>query len=112
MDVQVQTLNDGLTVIAPSGDIDGSTAPAFQEQVVAAARPNSRLLLDMSGVDFMSSAGLRVLLILYRQISANGSRVVISGLNEPIEEAMSATGFLKFFTTVADRDAGLQALRQ
>ena len=112
MDVQVETLDDGIAVVTPNGDVDGSTAPVHQEHVTGAAKPNGRMLLDLSGVGFMSSAGLRVLLILYRQISANGGKVIISGLNEPIEEAMSATGFLKFFTTVADRDAGLQALRQ
>ncbi len=112
MDVQVETLDDGIAVVTPTGDVDGSTAPTLQEHVTAAAKPNGRMLLDMQGVEFMSSAGLRVLLILYRQIQGNGGKVVISGLNEPLQEAMGATGFLKFFTTVADRDAGLQALRQ
>ncbi len=112
MDVQVETLDDGIAVVTPSGDVDGSTAPTLQEHVIASAKPNGRMLLDMKGVEFMSSAGLRVLLILYRQIQGNGGRVIISGLNEPLQEAMGATGFLKFFTTVTDRDAGLQALRQ
>jgi anti-sigma B factor antagonist len=112
MDVQVKTLEDGVTLIEPHGDIDGSTAPLLQEKILAAAQPNSRLLLDMSGVDFMSSAGLRVMLLLYRQISGNNGRVILAGLNESIEDAMSATGFLKFFSTAKDRDAGLQQLRQ
>jgi anti-sigma B factor antagonist len=60
----------------------------------------------------MSSAGLRVMLVLYRTISGNNGKVILSGLNESIQDAMSATGFLKFFTTVDSRDAALEMLRQ
>lgn len=109
MDVQVKPI-EGATVITVSGDIDGSTAPTLQETILSAAQPGSRLLLDMSGVGFMSSAGLRVMLILHRQISSGKGNVVLVGLSDDIKDTMAATGFLKFFTTADTLDAGIQAL--
>ncbi|MBE2271756.1 MAG: STAS domain-containing protein [Anaerolinea sp.] len=109
MDVQVKPFADS-TVVAVSGDVDGSTAPALQESILAVAQPGCRLLIDMSEVGFMSSAGLRVMLILHRNISGGKGHVVLVGLSDDIKETMSATGFLKFFTTAETLDAGLQAL--
>ncbi|MBK8032398.1 MAG: anti-sigma factor antagonist [Anaerolineae bacterium] len=109
MDVQVKPFQDA-TVVEVVGDIDGSTAPMLQEQILAVAQPGCRLLVDMSRVGFMSSAGLRVMLILHRTISGGKGHVVLVGLSEDIKDTMSATGFLKFFTTADTLEAGLQAL--
>jgi anti-sigma B factor antagonist len=109
MDVEVKPYGDA-TVVAVSGDVDGSTAPQLQEQVLAVAQPGCRLLLDMTEVSYMSSAGLRVMLLLHRQISGNTGKVVIVGLSDDIKTTMSATGFLKFFTTADTLDAGKAAL--
>jgi anti-sigma B factor antagonist len=110
MDVQVKSYGDA-TVVAAIGDVDGSTAPQLQEQVLAVAQPGCRLLLDMSQVSYMSSAGLRVMLLLHRQVSGKG-KVVIVGLNDDVKSTMSATGFLKFFTTAETLDEGQAALDQ
>jgi len=112
MDIQVKPYGDA-TVVAANGEVDGSTAPQLQEQVLAVAQPGCRLLLDMTNVAYMSSAGLRVMLLLHRQISSGkGSKVVIVGLNDDIKSTMSATGFLKFFTTADTLDAGKAILDQ
>lgn len=108
MEVQVKPYGDA-TVVEATGDIDGSNAPQLSEQVLAVAQPGCRLLLDMTNVTYMSSAGLRVMLLLHRQISGKG-KVVIVGLNEDIKSTMSATGFLKFFTTADTLDEGVKAL--
>lgn len=111
--MEVQTRNsDNITIMEVSGDIDGSTAPLLQEKVIAAIQPGCKLLLDMSKVEFMSSAGLRVMLVLYRQISASNGQCLLSGLSESLRDTMAATGFLKFFTLSDDLDAGLETLRQ
>ena len=108
MDVQVRT-QEAVTVIAVQGDIDGSTAPTLQERVLAHAQPGCKLLLDMSGVSFMSSAGLRVLVLLQRQISGKGA-FVITGLSESLKDTLTATGFLKFITTADAVDDGIKVL--
>src|SRR5579871_5702754 len=109
MEVHTKPYDDA-TVVVASGDVDGSTAPALQEQVLAIAQPGCRLLLAFSLVSFMSSAGLRVMLLLHRQISDGRGRAVIVGLNEEVKFSMSVTGFLKFFTTADTFEAGIVAL--
>ncbi len=109
MEVQAQEY-DGVTIVTVSGEIDGSTAPVLQDQVLAVCYEGCRLLLDMSGVEFMSSAGLRVMLLLHRQISGNG-QVILAGLSDALKDTMAATGFLNYFTLTDDVNAGLDALR-
>lgn len=109
MDVTHHTLA-GTTVVTLRGELDGKTAPATQEQIVPLIPPGGRILLDISGVSYMSSAGLRMLLLLYRQALSQDSRIALVGLSEDIEDTMSATGFLDFFVVGESLDSGLKLL--
>lgn len=110
MEIQVRE-ESGVTVVEPVGAIDGKTAPEFQEKVLAIVQPDERMLLHLGKVNFMSSAGLRVMLLVYREATAKKARVVLSGMNADVGGSMSATGFLQFFTTRATLEEGLAALR-
>ncbi len=107
------TLNtiDQVTIVELIGDIDGSTASLVQEQVLPLAQSAARILLDLTQVPYMSSAGLRMLLSVYRQISSHSGEVILVGLSEEIHDTMSITGFLDFFTTRDTLDSGLEALK-
>jgi anti-sigma B factor antagonist len=111
MDVNVSE-QQGVKVIAIVGELDSKAAPIAQERVLAIAADQPKMALDMSQVAFMSSAGLRMLLSLYRAISGHGGKVVLVGLSTDLKDTMSMTGFLDFFAyydTLAD---GLAALGQ
>lgn len=99
-----------VTVVALEGDIDGSTAPQAQAAILDQAKPQGKLILDMSQVAYMSSAGLRMLLVTYRTISAQQGEVVLVGLAEDLKDTMAMTGFLDFFTYHETLDAGLAEL--
>ena len=96
-----------VTVVEVAGDIDTSTAPLVQAQVLPLAQAGTRMILDLTKVLYMSSAGLRVLLSLYRQISAQDGQIVLVGLSEEIKDTMSITGFLDFFKTCDTLDTAL-----
>lgn len=100
-----------VTLITISGDIDGSTAPSVQADVLAAAKPDIKMILEMTQVSYMSSAGLRVLLAVYRQATAQNGQVVLVGLVEEIRDTMSVTGFLDFFTTTDTLAEALAVLK-
>ncbi len=110
MELSVKNLGTAVAV-AMIGDIDSGTAPAAQQQVLALVQPECKILLDMSQVGFMSSAGLRMLLFIYRQITSSGGRIVVVGLSEDIKDTMSLTGFLDFFKLYDTQEAGLAALQ-
>ena len=111
MELQVQEF-DGVIIVRIAGEIDGSTAPALQDQVLVVTQPGCKLLLDMGLVEFMSSAGLRVMLLLYRHISDGGGQIILVGLSEALQDTMAATGFLKYFVMTANIEAALEVLRQ
>ncbi len=92
------------------GDIDGSTAPLVQADILAAAAPDVQMILNMTQVAYLSSTGLRMLLSVYRQVSAQLGQVILVGLAEEIQDTMGITGFLEFFTVAETVEAALTLL--
>jgi anti-sigma B factor antagonist len=111
VEINISTADD-ITKVQLIGDIDGSSAPAAQAKILPLAGPGARILLDMSQVPYMSSAGLRMLLSTYRQLAGKGGKMVLVGLTEDIQDTMSVTGFLKFFSVCSTVDEGLDTLQQ
>lgn len=95
-----QSTEGTVTIVALSGEIDGSTAPEAQSRILPLTVGDAHVVLDMSGVKYMSSAGLRMMLVIYRTIGSQGGKVVLSGLSPELVDVMSLTGFLDFFTHV------------
>ena len=110
MDISTKTVEQ-VTVVEITSNIDGKTAPEVLRQVSELIQPEVKILLDMSQVGYMSSAGLRMLLATYRQVSSSDGHIVLVGLSEEIQDTMSMTGFLRFFTTAETVEAGLAALQ-
>jgi anti-sigma B factor antagonist len=109
MDTSVSTLQNA-RVVTIAGEIDGGTAPQAQAVILAQAEPEARIILDMTGVTYMSSAGLRVLLLAYREIHGKGGKIVLVGLSSDLRDTMSATGFLDVFTCTETQDAAIKEL--
>jgi len=106
MEIYVDTVAD-VTIASIVGELDGQTAPIAQDQILSLIVPEARILLDMTELQFMSSAGARTLLLIYRQIQANNGGVILAGLIPEIGEMLSATGFLDYFEVVETVDDGL-----
>jgi anti-sigma B factor antagonist len=110
MDVKISKVGQ-VQVVALSGELDANTSPVAQQLILPLATDGARILLDMTGVTFMSSAGLRLLLSTYRQVVARNGTVALAKLSDELKDTMSITGFLSFFTVHDDVDSGLQALQ-
>jgi anti-sigma B factor antagonist len=110
MEIRQRTV-DGITIVSIVGEIDGSTAPEVQAQVVPLIAADAKIVLDMTEVAYMSSAGLRMLLVVYRRVAGQGGTVVLTGLSQDLQDTMSLTGFLDFFDHYATVDDGVAALR-
>lgn len=110
--VQVATQSRGdAAVIALEGTIDGSSVGEAQAKIMPQLVAGCRLVLDMAQLDYMSSAGLRMLLMIFRQVAGQGGKVALAGLSEEIKDTMSLTGFLDFFTTAETVEDALAAVR-
>ncbi|WP_338875570.1 STAS domain-containing protein [Spirosoma sp. SC4-14] len=110
MNVTSSTVDD-ITVIEATGSIDSKTAPEFERNAIAAIQGKSAAIINLSNVDFLSSAGLRVLLMIYRQIKAQNGKVVLVGTSEEILDIMANTGFLSFFITAETLEEGIKTLK-
>ena len=94
--MNIDAQRDGKTLtVHPEGRIDAVTAPTFQQWLEAELGDADRLVIDFSKVDYISSAGLRVLLA-YAQVMENrdGSIKAVS-VNDLIRRAFQLTDFLE-----------------
>lgn len=109
MQIKTESLGE-VTVISMAGEVNSRTASYVEEVLLPLVAPGCKLLLDMRGVEYMSSAGLRMLLLLHREVENHSGQVALVGLQEMIRDTMSITGFLAFFKDYETMDEGLEAL--
>ena len=98
------------TVVAIGGRLDGATSAQLDERLTAAATPGARVVLDMTGLDYVSSAGLRVLLKAAKQIKAAKGRFALSGITPMVAKVFEISGFTSIFSIYADREQAAAAI--
>lgn len=90
---------EGVLVVVPVGRVDSTTAASLEQALVGAiGRGERRLVVDFAGVDYISSAGLRALLIAARRVKESKGAWVLSSLGEPVRQVFELAGFLPLFT--------------
>ena len=109
MDIREEACGDALVVTA-SGRLDSNSAPALEAVLPARAQASPKLVLDLSGVPYVSSAGLRILLMGAKAARAAGHKLVLAGLSPSVREVFDISGFTSIFTLEADVDSALAAL--
>ncbi|WP_327354376.1 STAS domain-containing protein [Streptomyces sp. NBC_01304] len=98
MTVKVTSRAEGDTsVVVLEGEINSTTSGGLQAQLLPFVRPGSAVLIDLTGVSYVSSAGLRTLLIVHRRAQQVDAEITLVGLSEEVRFVMNATGFLDFF---------------
>jgi anti-anti-sigma factor len=110
--VQIDTRQVADTVIAtPVGRIDHRTAAQFEAAlapaVAAASAARGALVLDFSGVDYISSVGLRVLMIAAKQMREHQARLVVAALQSVVAEIFAISRFDRILTVAATLDEAM-----
>ena len=96
----IQKLAEGQKLtIALEGRLDTVTAPDLEAELKASLGGVSELVFDMEKLEYLSSAGLRVLLSAQKQMSKQGS-MTVTKVNETIMEIFEVTGFSDILTIV------------
>lgn len=86
-------LNEDVLCIALEGRLDTMTAPELEEEIKENLADVKELKLDFTELEYISSAGLRVLLMAQKKMAAQDGSLKISGVNEMIREIFEVTGF-------------------
>lgn len=94
MEITQNKTGDTLTV-AVTGRLDTNTAPEFQDMLTPAIQDIKQVDLDLAGLDYISSAGLRALLFLHKQCAGEGARLSVFNCNEMAMDVLRMTGFDK-----------------
>ncbi|HRY28475.1 MAG TPA: STAS domain-containing protein [Elusimicrobiota bacterium] len=110
MELKIET-RDGVSVITVEGKLDGNTSAQAQEKIMPLVLPGARLVMDMSRCDYVSSAGLRVLLLVAKQTASRGGKVALAGVGDEVKDVMEMTGFGGFFKNHPSADEAVRALK-
>ena len=87
-----KTQNGNSLTVAIEGRLDTTTAPKLEEELKASLDGISELTMDLSTLDYISSAGLRVLLSAQKIMNKQGE-MKVAGANETVMEVFEVTGF-------------------
>ena len=79
--------------VALAGRLDTVTAPELEAALADSLAGINQLVFDLSGLDYISSAGLRVLLATHKAVGSGGGEMIVRGANELVMEVFEVTGF-------------------
>lgn len=89
---------DGFLVVGVSGRMDTTTADQFEEQCEQwLADDETRVVVDMGGVEYISSAGLRSILVAGKKLKAQGGELRFCALTDMVSEVFATSGFGAMF---------------
>ena len=97
MDIQTHT-SGAATVVVLSGKLDTVTAPAFEKRIREVIGTGAvRLVLDLSAIEYISSAGLRGLLVMSKLLKEKQGKACLVGVKGNVRSVFEMSGFLTFF---------------
>ncbi len=110
MDI-AESKENAVFVLGPKGRLDSANARSFEERVLAVLeKGENALLIDFEDLDYISSAGLRVLLMGAKRLQQSGGKIALCALSPSIHEVFEISGFLTIFTVHSNRAAALVAM--
>ena len=92
-----KNLNGNELNVTIEGRLDTSTAPQLEAELKESLPGVSKLVLDFTALEYLSSAGLRVLLSTQKTMNKQGE-MIIKNVNETINEIFEVTGFVDILT--------------
>ncbi len=101
-----------VTIATMAGRMDAGSASAVEEKVLGLLTAGTKLLVDLAEVVYVSSAGLRVLLLAAKKASAVGSSLVLAAPQAGVIEVLEITGFSKILKVYPTRELAAIALQE
>ncbi len=106
-----ETVGD-VTVWTPEGRVDATGAPDLENAMMSGiAEGGEAVVLDLGLTRYMSSAGLRVVLVVARELQARKGQFAVCGLNDEVKELFEVSGFSLIVGIEPDRAAAIAAVR-
>jgi anti-anti-sigma factor len=100
------------TVITLAGELDLSTAPRLQQELIRTRTTSPRLVLDMAGLTFMDTTGLRVIVKAHAHAQESGGTVTLAGVSGAPLQVLQITGLHKRLPVLETLDEALSTAPQ
>lgn len=105
----IEEKQDEICIFKISGRLDSNTSPEFEEKISNAITAGSnKLIIDFANLDYLSSAGLRVLLKTTKVLKNTEGRLVLCSLADYVREVFEISGFDTFLPIVATFDEAVK----
>ena len=99
---------DDVHVFDLQGQLNSGNAAAAESDILAQVTGGARkVVLDLTALDYISSAGLRVLLVTAKRLKQAGGKLVLAGMQPHVREVFDVSGFLAILNVVPDRPSAL-----
>ena len=110
MEIQTERAN-GTLIAKAEGRIDGVNARDFEEALKAAiSTDDNTVVMDLEGLSYISSAGLRVILLIAKTLRKRNADLILCSLSDPIREVFEISGFDKIIPVHASREQALASI--
>lgn len=95
-------------ILGLEGEIDREGAKTFQDRVTQILDSGEqRLLIDFTGVAYINSPGLSVLILVAQRLKTSGGKFVLAGVNDSIQKVLRISGLTSLFAIVPTRSEAL-----
>ena len=111
MDITSQELGDGITLVSLTGILDIKGAEAIDLHLSVLAQSRGHLILDLSGVTYMASMGLRCLVNTARLVHQRGFTLVLLSPTAGVQKVLISTGMdsvMPIHASLAEAEAGVR----
>jgi anti-anti-sigma factor len=99
---------DGVMTVVFEGSLDTNTAPDAEAKLgELLTAGTAKLVIDFASLDYISSSGLRVLLVAGKKLGSSGGSMRLCNLNETVDEVFEISGFSTIFNVFKTRDDAL-----
>lgn len=110
MEISEQRQGD-IVILIPVGRINNDTSTSFQPKLLESVAPaGSKVLIDFSAVEYISSAGLRALMMASKQSKANNGHLAVAGLTPMVKEIFAISRFSMVVQVFETRAEAIKAL--
>lgn len=101
--------NEKAHIVSLQGQVNSSNAATVEAEVLAVVQQGAKnVLLNMTELSYISSAGLRVVLVLAKRLKQAGGKLVIYGMQPHVREVFDVSGFLAILNVTATRAEALE----
>lgn len=97
-------------VLGPAGRLDSLSCREFEARLLAALEQSGSVVVDCAALDYISSAGLRALLVAAKRNRTSGGRLALATLRDPIREVFDISGFTTIFAIYPTVEAAVASL--